>query len=247
MIQQLCPKEVTASSDERILGGHDCDRRRQPYQVALMGGYNKIHCGGVLIDPCWVLTAAHCNTGKSIPMRMGDYSLSKNEGTEQCITSAKAFPHPNYNSNTHDSDIMLLKLANPIHITEYVDYVNISTACPALGISCLVSGWGTTDSPEAKYPDILQCATVKVLSDEECKTAYPGSITKNMLCAGVTQGGVDSCQGDSGGPLVCNGKLEGIVSWGMQVCGRKGKPGVYAKICKFTDWILKTIKDNSRT
>ncbi|KYO34938.1 hypothetical protein Y1Q_0018509 [Alligator mississippiensis] len=82
-------------------------------------------------------------------MRMGDYSLSKNEGTEQCITSAKAFPHPNYNSNTHDSDIMLLKLANPIHITEYVDYVNISTACPALGISCLVSGWGTTDSPEA--------------------------------------------------------------------------------------------------
>ncbi|KYO34939.1 kallikrein-14-like [Alligator mississippiensis] len=156
----LLTAAVTASSDERILGGHDCDRRRQPYQVALMGGYNKIHCGGVLIDPCWVLTAAHCNT--------------------------------------------------------------------------------------AKYPDILQCATVKVLSDEECKTAYPGSITKNMLCAGVTQGGVDSCQGDSGGPLVCNGKLEGIVSWGMQVCGRKGKPGVYAKICKFTDWILKTIKDNSR-
>uniref|UniRef100_A0A8C2Y837 Peptidase S1 domain-containing protein n=1 Tax=Coturnix japonica TaxID=93934 RepID=A0A8C2Y837_COTJA len=91
-------------------------------------------------------------------------------------------------------------------------------------------------------PKDLQCAGVQAFGREKCMRAYGRSITPNMFCAGVPQGGVDSCQGDSGGPLVCNGVLQGVVSWGMAVCGRKGQPGVYSNVCRAQPWIRRYIR-----
>uniref|UniRef100_A0A8D0B9E5 Peptidase S1 domain-containing protein n=1 Tax=Salvator merianae TaxID=96440 RepID=A0A8D0B9E5_SALMN len=232
---------AAAQDESRIIGGQECPRHGQPFQVILSNSKKNgpdIQCGGVLIDKNWVLTAAHCDNQGVIHTRMGDHSLRANEGTEQCITSAQKFIHPNYNPITHDSDLMLIRLSNPAILNENVMPIQVATHCAQPNTRCVVSGWGTTRTPQCT------CATVYTVSAEDCNKAYPNSITENMLCAGVSQGGFFSLplQGDSGGPLVCNNKVQGIVSWGMQICAQPQKPGVYTNICRFADWIYSTIR-----
>ncbi|XP_061493468.1 cationic trypsin-3-like isoform X2 [Rhineura floridana] len=226
--------------DDKIVGGYTCQKNSVPYQVSLNSGYH--FCGGSLINSQWVVSAAHCYKSR-IQVRLGEHSLTLNDGTEQYVDSAKVIRHPNYNSNLLDNDIMLIKLSTPATLNSRVTSVSLPTSCVATGAECLISGWGNTLSSGTSYPDLLQCLKAPVLSSSQCTNAYPGQITKNMICVGFLQGGKDSCQGDSGGPVVCNGQLQGIVSWGIG-CAQKGKPGVYTKVCNYVSWIESTIRSN---
>uniref|UniRef100_A0A8D0H3T6 Peptidase S1 domain-containing protein n=1 Tax=Sphenodon punctatus TaxID=8508 RepID=A0A8D0H3T6_SPHPU len=138
---------------------------------------------------------------------------------------------------------MLIKLAKPARFNAFVQPIPIANSCPVTGEQCLVSGWGNLLTSGVKYPDLLQCLDVPILSDSTCRSSYPGRITSNMFCAGYTAGGKDSCQGDSGGPLVCNGELTGVVSWGIG-CAQKNNPGVYTTVCNYRSWIEETIANN---
>uniref|UniRef100_A0A8D2D8G4 trypsin n=1 Tax=Sciurus vulgaris TaxID=55149 RepID=A0A8D2D8G4_SCIVU len=226
--------------EDKIVGGYTCEKHSLPYQVSLNIGFH--NCGGSLISDQWVLSAAHCYSPK-IQVRLGEHNINVIEGDEQFIDAAKIIPHPNYHQTTFDNDIMLIKLKSPATISSRVSTVSLPRSCPTAGTQCLVSGWGNTLSSGIKYPDLLQCLDAPVLSDTACHEAYPRKITSNMFCLGFLEGGKDSCQCDSGGPVVCNGELQGIVSWGYG-CALKGKPGVYAKVCKYLDWIQETIAAN---
>uniref|UniRef100_A0A8B9C532 Peptidase S1 domain-containing protein n=1 Tax=Anser brachyrhynchus TaxID=132585 RepID=A0A8B9C532_9AVES len=236
----------SVAGDTRVVGGMDCEPHSQPWQVAILDMY-KLYCGGVLVARQWVVTAAHCTTPGITTIRLGKHNLFTREWGEERRLVQKLVPHPNYNPSTKDNDIMLIKLLTPVTLTERIQPVPVASCPPVPGTSCTTSGWGATTSPEGtqfSYPDVLQCVTVTIFSTAECKRLYPGSITENMICAGSLQGGRDSCQGDSGGPLVCNGTLQGIVSWGMEKCGQPKRPGVYTKVCRYAQWIQKTMKDN---
>uniref|UniRef100_A0A8C8X966 trypsin n=1 Tax=Panthera leo TaxID=9689 RepID=A0A8C8X966_PANLE len=241
--------------DDKIVGGYTCEENSIPYQVSLNSGYH--FCGGSLISDQWVVSAAHCYksalnsefSGRGfehcrIQVRLGEHNIEVLEGDEQFINSAKVIRHPRYNSWTLDYDIMLIKLSSPAALTARVSTISLPSACAPAGTQCLISGWGNTLSSGTNYPELLQCLDAPLLSQAQCKAAYPGQITENMVCAGFLEGGKDSCQGDSGGPVVCKGELQGIVSWGYG-CAQKNKPGVYTKVCNFTDWIKETIAANS--
>uniref|UniRef100_A0A8C3FP13 Peptidase S1 domain-containing protein n=1 Tax=Chrysemys picta bellii TaxID=8478 RepID=A0A8C3FP13_CHRPI len=151
-----------------IIGGSFCLFGSRPYQVALLKN-GRIYCGGSLIAPKWVLTAAHC---------------------EQIRRIHNFFMHPGYNLRPRDNDFMLLELDEPAQLNNYVNTINVTTCCPSPGTRCSVSGWGTIKSPKT----IMQCADVYSVSQDSCQESYCGRITENMLCAGVEQGGIGTCQ-----------------------------------------------------
>ncbi|XP_054855340.1 kallikrein-14-like [Eublepharis macularius] len=245
----LMTSAVFAQPGNRIIGGYDCGERSRPYQAALVFGRKgkwNIYCGGSLIHPCWVLTAAHCKPKLGMKVCLGKQNLKKIEDTEQCLGIAEAKPHPDYKRSNNNKDYMLLRLKPCARLTEAVKTIPLPSKCPADNTPCTVSGWGTIRSPQAMLPDTLQCADVSTVPNQNCNKAYRGAITPFMMCAGVPQGGIDSCQGDSGGPLVCDGKVEGVVSWGTYVCAQKGNPGVYAKVCCVVPWIKDTISKHGK-
>ncbi|CAM5175714.1 unnamed protein product [Eretmochelys imbricata] len=245
IIAMLVVGAAAASDPEesRIIGGRNCDFGSRPYQVALLRN-RRVICGGSLIARKWVLTAAHCGRRgiSSLRVHLGDYNVRVKEPTEQIRRIHNFFVHPEYNVLPFDNDFMLLELDKPARLNRYVNTIKLATRCPFPGTRCSVSGWGTIKSPQRQSPAILQCANLYSVSQARCQDVYWGLITENMFCAGVEQGGISTCKGDSGGPLVCNGRLQGVVSWGKSVCALPGQPRVFANVCKAAQWVKNTIR-----
>uniref|UniRef100_A0A3B4WZR0 trypsin n=1 Tax=Seriola lalandi dorsalis TaxID=1841481 RepID=A0A3B4WZR0_SERLL len=214
------------SFDDRIVGGYECRPHSVPWQVSLNNGWH--FCGGTLINSRWVVSAAHCYKGVFTSLRLGEHHIRYKDGPEQFIAAAAVIRHPEYDRYTINNDIMMIKLAEPAELNEYVQPASLPSRCAPAGTQCLVSGWGATQSPFGCLK-CLHCLDLPVLSQQDCERSYPDRITAAMFCAGFLEGGKDSCQGDSGGPLVCNGELQGVVSWGWG-CAEVNRPGVYAKV-----------------
>ncbi len=229
-----------------IVGGTEAVPGAWPWQARLtVGGYM---CGGSLVTTQWIVTAAHCVQGLSPSQAtaiLGDHDRTVTESSEQTRSVSQIVIHPNYNANTSDSDIALLKLSSPVTLNSRVALIPMVTstdsALYAAGVLGTVTGWGTTSSG-GSTPSKLRQVSVPIVTNTTCNSsiAYNGRITANMLCAGYSSGGKDSCQGDSGGPFVVpNGsswKLAGVVSWG-DGCAAANKYGVYVRLNNFTSWV----------
>ncbi|XP_067831303.1 uncharacterized protein [Heptranchias perlo] len=234
----------SALEGDKIIDGYVCSPHSQPWQVYFTANSYR-WCGGSIISEWWLLSAAHCEQpANTLVAHIGEHNTNVEEGTEQHIVAAKVIIHPLYNPRTFDNDIMLVKLSKPVQLDDYAKPIQLSRACPSPGLRCLVSGWGNLlNDGGVQYPAKLQCLDLPLLPEDICRNVYPGQITRNMFCAGFLEGGKDACQGDSGGPVVCDGKLEGIVSWGSG-CAQRNFPGVYTKVCNYISWIRNTMERN---
>uniref|UniRef100_H2ZQN9 Peptidase S1 domain-containing protein n=1 Tax=Ciona savignyi TaxID=51511 RepID=H2ZQN9_CIOSA len=230
---------VAVADDDKIIGGQIVSPGSVPYIVNLKR-FGSLMCGGSILSSNYAMSAAHCNTAAaSLTVTAGDFDLSSNDGTEQASSVRRTIPHPQYNSNTMEHDIMLLELSVTIREGTSVTYANLPTANvdPRVGTNCRVSGWGNTAIVGSNYPNKLYQVQVPVISNADCNAAYGGDIYDGMMCLGLLgTGGKDSCQGDSGGPVECNGAIHGVVSWGIG-CAYPDYPGVYTRVSHYISFI----------
>ena len=252
---QDAPRQPNAPT---IVGGREAEPGEWPWQIALIhaGGdpYDDQFCGGTLISPLWVVTAAHCAEGEQpddLQVLAGIHNLVETDPGYARLDVARVIIHPDYGVlNQYDSDIALLELATPAPFR-----LPSAAALPVAGVALVpesvgalvgvestVTGWGNRQPGSGDFPAALHEVEVPIVSNAECTTAYGGAITNAMLCAGLPEGGKDSCQGDSGGPLVVfsdarsRWELAGIVSWGNG-CALPGVPGVYTRVSTFAHWV----------
>jgi transmembrane protease serine 9 len=234
--------------DPRIVGGSPAPIGAYPWQVSIGikgAPHNVSHfCGGSLIAPQWIITAAHCVGGGTSADNieiLAQTNLLSTGG--QIILVDKIIVHEKWNPETFDHDVALLHLkrtssSKPIQLVT-PDTIN-TLAGP--GLIAIVSGWGVTRETGNLPSNILRNVTVQIASRKDCTSpaAYGEAITDTMICAGFAEGGKDSCQGDSGGPLMVPDQkgsfiLAGIVSWG-EGCGQPSKYGIYTNVATIQKW-----------
>ncbi|XP_021482415.1 prostate-specific antigen-like [Meriones unguiculatus] len=237
----------------RAVGGWECERQSQPWQ-AVVHDHDRAVCGGTLVHPHWLLTAAHCISSDS-KVCLGQHSLDADDDTGQGIAASRSIPHPLYDmslleprflspnaDNSHD--LMLLQLCKPAIITEAMRVLSLPTEEPEPGSCCLASGWGIIKPDKSVRARELQCVDLNLMPNDVCQMAYLQNVTESMLCAGHQGGGKNTCMGDSGGRLVCDGVLQGITSWGGDPCAWPSRPSLFTKVTLYTNWIKVTMKDN---
>nr|QGT40994.1 Chy3a [Tomicus yunnanensis] len=228
-----------ATISTRIIGGNVATANEYPYQVALYVYIQRMlyFCGGTLITQQWVLTAAHCaESATSIVIILGSHNLAEEEDSRLVYNTTTFIIHENWDADTLQNDIALIKLPKNIALTSYINTVPVANGSDLLeGLTGRCLGWGKTLL--GSLSDVLRYVDVEVISNDNCSaySDYTEYILDQHLCTSGA-GIVGSCNGDSGGPLVVDGTQVGIVSFGASDCAA-GLPSVFARTTMFYDWI----------
>ncbi|XP_012863707.1 ovochymase-2 [Echinops telfairi] len=253
----------------RIVGGSQVERGSYPWQVSLKRK-QKHFCGGTIVSPEWVITAAHCVANRKIASSLyvtaGEHDLSQTEPGEQNLTIKTIIKHPYFTiKKPMDYDIALLRMTGTFRFGQFVGPMCLPEPGERFeaGFICTTAGWGRL-SENGLLPQVLQEVNLPILTPKECSAALltlKKPISEGtFLCTGFPEGGRDACQGDSGGALMCPNKkgtwtLAGVTSWGLG-CGRgwrnnmdkndQGSPGIFTDLSKVLPWIQKHIQTGKR-
>ncbi|EFX79655.1 hypothetical protein DAPPUDRAFT_104233 [Daphnia pulex] len=233
-----------------IVGGSEAIPNSWPFIVGLrMSGKSAVLCGGSILSPTRILTAAHCVEKLSVfdistlIVGFGMHNQTANDA-EQTRRVSRVVYNIAYNAKTKQNDVAVLTIDPPIVYSAAISPVCLppfnNAADRFAGKDAAIMGWGTLQSGGSQ-PDELQQATVQIIPNADCNAQYNGKITNQQLCASAP--GKDTCQGDSGGPIAVQAEAGsiawtqvGITSFGNG-CAKPNFAGVYASVAFFRRWI----------
>jgi hypothetical protein len=234
-------------SDVKITGGTTASISDFPWQVYLISG--EFLCGGTIIAENWILTAAHCTKnsfGNPIPAASMSVKVGannpRNANEGQKYNVSEVIVHESYDAGSHENDIALLKLQQPVNYPNAVPVKLITSEDVAYGatdpgVMSWVTGWGLIHVNPNNFPTSLQKVQLPIVSNAQASLVWH-SIPVTDIMAGYLNGNKDACSGDSGGPLIVpvvdEYKVAGIVSWGSSNCNTYGG---YTRVSYFENWI----------
>ncbi|UJR23039.1 hypothetical protein I4U23_026065 [Adineta vaga] len=244
--------QYNALINSRIVGGEPAINRSWGWAVSLRV-LTEIHfCGGTILSPMYILTAAHCVDDPDIvnydlKVAVGTDTLTDNDG--QRIAVDEIFLHPHWTSKTNENDIAILKLKTPIvfrnqsiaKICLPSMSTSILTEFPRINSLLVAIGWGYT-TMNGNLSNVLRQVTLQAIDHQETKCRNSINNITLQFCAAVSGGGKDTCEGDSGGPIMYYSELYqrwlivGITSYGHG-CAVSFYAGVYTRISMYIDWI----------
>jgi len=231
----------SAVRDPRIVNGKTAKKGAWPWLASLQYRRRSHHCGGTLIAPNWVLTAAHCVGG--IPgkedrwgIEMGAHNLMSRGSAQQYSPVKRAIKHPEYNPKNLHADHALIELTRPFKMTDRVTLGCLPDAGSQVPVGtqeCYIAGWGSTRHP-GNPTNILRQARLPVVPVEKCRHQL------EVICAGFgLETSANACRGDSGGPFMCKNDdgtwtVHGVASYVVTYC--KYYTG-FSPVHKYIDWI----------
>merc|ERR1711963_568065 len=219
---------------------------------------NLYQCGGSLIAPGTILTAAHCvekfrQNPSQLKIRCGEWDTqNETEPYPHQDRYVEALNiHPEFDGRNLHHDFAVLSTSEDFVLASHIDTVCLPQAEELFEEStCFATGWGKDKFGSAgQYQVVLKEIDLPVVSNSDCQDRLQSTrlgrkfkLHGSFICAGGVSG-KDTCKGDGGSPLVCPSKYDpdtyvqaGMVAWGIG-CGEDGTPGVYASVSKALCWI----------
>lgn len=267
---------ATAPAAHAIANGEEADAARTPWMVSITSDTDERlpvagRCGGSLIAPRVVLTAAHCLAGLEDDALVVAGRQAVGQPAERSARIARVYRHPRYGlehpfggghqESTATADIGIIELATPIEGPVLrlapARLMRPGRAARLWGYGPIFMRPGACSNPPGALPPCfapgsLHQAALRLLSRRACTRSYPRAIDKTMLCSIDRTGRrrAHACPGDSGSPLaVRDGGAwvqVGVVSWGAEVkrrrCDDTDLPMVMANVATLRGWIDRTIR-----
>uniref|UniRef100_A0A8C0EW11 Peptidase S1 domain-containing protein n=1 Tax=Bubo bubo TaxID=30461 RepID=A0A8C0EW11_BUBBB len=218
-------------------GGGEAKTHSTPY-VAYLQGKNNHFCGGFLVAPNWVMTAAQCFVHKPLTVILGAHTIQRREESWQTFEVQEYHCHPDFMSPKKGNDILLLKLKGNATSNSYVRTISFEKSKVPGGTACSIAGWGYK-TPAAT----LREATVTIIKQRDClkmKRCFKLQHLPSCSCAGSQEKRAMvpfGPRGDAGDPLVCNNKAYGIFSY-----RHNNWPGFYTHIAPYLPWVNSVMK-----